>query len=250
METQDLPQVLRETAARYAMFAPGQTVLVGVSGGQDSVALLHALAGLRAVFGLRVVAAHLNHGFRGAEADADADYVAELADSLSVPCHVKRIDVPALRKRRHCSAQEAARTARHDFLQAIAGRENAERIALGHTQDDRIETALLNLLRGTGPEGLQGFPPSAPPIVRPLYDVRRMETGAYCATQNLHPRRDSSNEKTDYRRNHIRLELLPLLASYYNLNVSDTVLRMSELVTADNALLDAMATGAFQDCIV
>ena len=250
METRELPDTLRETAERYALFAPGQTVVVGVSGGADSVALLHALSSLRSVWDLRLVAAHLNHGFRGAEADADADYVAQLADSLALPCHIQRVDVPALKKRRHGSAQEAAREARHAFLRRIAARENAERIALGHTQSDRIETVLLNLLRGTGPDGLQGFPPAALPIVRPLYDVRRSETETYCAAQNLRPRHDSSNEKTDYRRNKVRLELLPLLASYYNLNVSDALLRMSELVSADNALLDNLAAGAFQNCLV
>ena len=231
------------------MFSPGQTVVVGVSGGPDSVALLYALTELRSVWNLRLAAAHLHHGFRGAEADADAEYVAQLADSLATPCHIQRVDVPALKKRRHGSAQEAAREARHLFLRRIAAQEKAERIALGHTQDDRIETLLLNLLRGTGPDGLQGFPPVALPIVRPLYDVRRAETEAYCAAQNLQPRRDSSNEKTDYRRNRIRLELLPLLASYYNLNVSAALLRMSELVSADNALLDMLAAGAFHNCI-
>ena len=232
------------------MFTPGQTVVVGVSGGPDSVALLHALAELRSVLDLRLVAAHLNHGFRGAESDDDAECAAALADSLGVPCHSVKMDVPALKKRRHCSAQEAARTARRAVLRRIAASENADRIALGHTQDDRVETLLLNLLRGTGPEGLQGFPPVAPPIIRPLYDVRRIETETYCAAHHLYPRRDSSNEKTDYRRNRVRLELLPALASYYNLNVSGALLRMSELVTADNALLDAMAAGALQNCLV
>src|SRR5579884_25841 len=174
---------VKSTGTRYAMFAPGQTVVVGVSGGPDSTALLHVLASLRAEWGLRLVAAHLNHGFRGAEADEDTRYVEELAERLEIPCRVARADVPAARRRLHLSAQEAARRVRHDFLRRVAEKEKAERIALGHTRDDRIETILLNLFRGTGLEGLAGFPPVALPIVRPLYAASRAEIEAYCQAQ-------------------------------------------------------------------
>src|SRR5579871_2374622 len=150
---------LRETVEEHGLFAPGQTVVVGASGGPDSTALLHALAALRAEWGLTLVAAHLNHGFRGAEADEDAAYVVALCARLNVECVCERIDVPALRRTERLSAQEAARVARHAFLRRVAAEVGAERIALGHTRDDRIETVLLNLLRGTGLEGLSAMPP-------------------------------------------------------------------------------------------
>lgn len=250
MEPSELVGKVRETAARYGMFAPGQTVVVGVSGGPDSVTLLHVLAGLREEWELTLVAAHLNHGFRGQEAEEDAEYAAALAARLDIPCRSERVDVPALRRRQHLSAQEAARNARHGFLRRVAQEAGAERIALGHTRDDRVETVLLNLLRGSGLEGLSGFPPVALPLVRPLYAVRRAETAAYCAALALAPRHDSSNEKPDYRRNRVRAELLPHLASYYNARVEDAILRMADLASADNALLEQLAAEALDRCLL
>ena len=232
---------MRATIARYDMFPAGQTVVVGVSGGPDSTALLHALAGLRGELGIDLVAAHLNHGFRGDEAEADAAYVHDLAAGLGIRCWVERVDVPGMRKRLHLSAQEVARNARHAFLKRVASELGATRIALGHTQNDRIETVLLNLLRGCGPDGLAGFPPIDLPLVRPLYAVSRAETEAYCADHALNPRRDSSNASFDYRRNRLRTELLPYLMSYYNQKVGNAILRMAGLVSADNTLLDALA---------
>ncbi len=247
METADLLTALRATVARYSLLAPGQTIVVGVSGGPDSTALLHALAASRAEWQITPVAAHLNHGFRGAEADADADYVAALAASLNIPARIERADVPALRRRQHLSAQEAARNVRHAFLRRVAAEVGAERIALAHTRDDRIETVLLNLLRGTGLEGLNGFPPSNLPLIRPLYDASRAQVEAYCAAHALQPRHDSSNNHLDYRRNRLRTELLPYLTAYYNERVGDAILRMADLAAADNAVLEEAAAQAFSD---
>ena len=249
METPNVPHKIQAAAIEHAMFLPGQTVVVGVSGGPDSAVLLHALAGLRGTLAIELMAAHLNHGFRGAEAEEDAAYTAELARSLNIPCRVEKQDVPARRVRQHLSAQEAARTVRHEFLRRMAEEIGAERIALGHTQDDRIETVLLNLLRGTGMEGLQGIAPVALPLVRPLYHVSRVEVEAYCTAFDLQPRRDSSNTKQDYRRNRVRLELLPHLAAYYNQDIGDALLRMSELVSADNAFMEAQAREALAHCV-
>ena len=245
-----MQDAIRNTAADYGLFAPGQIAVVGVSGGPDSTALLHALAALRDTLGIELVTAHLNHGFRGAEADADADFVQSLSRSLDIACHVEKYDVPARQKRRHSSAQEAAREVRHAFLRRVAEQTGtAARIALGHTQDDRIETVLLNLLRGTGPEGLQGFPPVALPIVRPLYHVSRTAVEAYCAENQLAPRRDSSNAKPDYRRNRVRSELLPHLTAYYNEGIENALLRMSTLISADNAFMESQAHNALARCV-
>lgn len=240
MNEPTLLRKLRETAAKYGMFAPGQTVVVAVSGGPDSVALLHALAGLREDWGLMLVAAHLDHGFRGAESAEDAAYVARLAQSLGLESRIESANVPEIRKRLHLSAQEAARQVRHDFLRRVAAEVGAERIALGHTRSDRIETILQNILRGAGTEGLGGFPAVNFPLVRPLYEVDRVETGAYCAAFALNPRQDSSNLKTDYQRNRIRAELLPHLRTYYNERVDETLVRMGEIVAADNELLEVV----------
>jgi tRNA(Ile)-lysidine synthase len=200
---------MRETIMRYRLLEPGQSVLVGVSGGADSVALLHLLTRLAEEWRLRIEVAHLHHGFRGAESDSEAEYVRALCEAWRVPCHVLRCDAPALMRQRHLSAQEAARELRHAFLRETAQRISADRIALAHTQTDRIETVLLQILRGTGTQGLIGFPPMNLPLIRPLYAIRREETQDYCRQLQLEPREDSSNSKLDYRRNRVRLELLP-----------------------------------------
>jgi tRNA(Ile)-lysidine synthase len=226
---------------RYSLLSAGETVVVAVSGGPDSTVLLHLLASLRDEWGVTLVAAHLNHGFRGAESDGDADYVSDLCRSLAVPCVVETADVPAIARRRHLSAQEAAREVRHAFLKRTAAECNAARIAVGHTRDDRVESILLNLLRGTGPDGLAGFPPLDMPLIRPLYEATRGQVLDYCDRHGLHPRHDSSNAKTDYLRNRTRAELLPYLRSYYNGKVDVALFRAAELITADNEVLEELA---------
>lgn len=244
VNTDRLVETVQETIRRHGLISRGQTVLVAVSGGPDSTALLHILTTLRETWNLHIVAAHLNHGFRGAEAEEEAAYVSALCRRLDVTCFLSQEDVPARRKRLHLSAQEGARQARHAFLRHVAQEAGAERIALGHTRDDRVETILLNLFRGTGPDGLIGFPPLQLPLIRPLYDVSREETHAYCAAFDLQPRADSSNSKMDYRRNRLRSELLPILTAYYNERVGEAILRLSNLVSADNVLLEKLAEQA------
>ncbi len=245
----DLLLNLRDTAARYRMFTPGTTVVVGASGGADSTALLYALAGLRDEWRLTLVACHLNHGFRGEEAEGDAAYVRALCANLGVDCRVESVDVPGLARRRHLSSQQAARNARHACLRRVANDTGADRIALAHTRADRAETVLLNILRGSGLDGVAGFPPVALPLVRPLYDTTRAQVESYCAQHALHPRQDSSNLKTAYRRNRVRLELLPLLRQDYNAQIDDALLRLADLAGADNALLDALAADALDNIL-
>lgn len=241
---EELLQGMRHTVRKHGLFQTGQIVVVAVSGGPDSVALLHALSQMsqEADWALRLVAAHLHHGIRGAEADDDAAYVQTLCRQLAIPCFVERVDVPALKREQHLSLQETARGVRHAFLRRVAAETGAERIALGHTRDDRIETVLLNLLRGTGLEGLSGFPAADFPLVRPFYDTTRAETLRYCEQRHLAPRHDSSNAKNDYRRNRVRAELLPNLAAYYNQRIDAAILRIAELSSADNEALEQVVT--------
>jgi tRNA(Ile)-lysidine synthase len=225
-------------------------VLVAISGGQDSCALLHALAGLRNVLEIELHAAHLNHNFRGEEADADADFVRGLAASLGIPCTVEKQDVPGIRAMLRLSNQEAARRARHDFLERIANALGADHIALGHTRDDRIETVLLNIIRGTGIDGLTGITPQFGRRIRPLLDVSREETAAYCRVHGIAFREDASNLSKAYTRNRIRAELLPLLESYYHPGIRNAILRLADLAEQDSAALAAIARREFQNALL
>jgi tRNA(Ile)-lysidine synthase len=245
--------------ARTEMIPTGAAVVVAVSGGQDSCALLHALVCLREEFSLSLHAAHLNHGFRGEAADADAEFVRELCAEFGTPCTIERQDVPAAARRLHISAQEAARRARMAFLERVARSVGADRIAFGHTREDRVETILLNILRGTGTDGLQGLSPIMPVRrreaegeessilwrIRPLLTVTREETAAYCRRHGIAFREDASNRSLRYRRNRLRVELLPHIESYYNPMVRDALLRLADIAAEERAYLEEGAREAY-----
>jgi tRNA(Ile)-lysidine synthase len=237
----DLLESVLSTIRRLSMLKPGDKVLVAVSGGPDSVALLHALWSLRDELGITLHAAHLNHSFRGKESDQDAEYVARLAGNLRVPCTVEKIDVPEIQRTLRLSPEEAARLVRYEFLARVADEVGANRIAVGHTADDQVETVLLNILRGAGIDGLSGMPPVRGRIIRPLIETRRSVVEEYVERHNLRPRIDATNLIATYARNRIRLELLPLLRREYNPEVDAAILRLSELATEDSAYLNMEA---------
>jgi tRNA(Ile)-lysidine synthase len=210
-------------------------LLVGVSGGADSVCLLIALAGLRGTSTLELHAAHLNHGLRGAESDADAAYVERLCASLAVPLVLDSADVEGYRKRRRLSLEEAGRNARYGFFAATAKRVGARAVALGHTADDQVETVLMHILRGSGLAGLRGMEPVSRwrvrggedlVLLRPLLETRRSETEEYCEVLKLDPCTDSTNESPEFLRNRLRQELVPLLRGY-NPRVDEGILRLA-----------------------
>jgi tRNA(Ile)-lysidine synthase len=214
----DLLDLVRRYAERYALWSDGESLVVGVSGGPDSLCLLHLLRRLAPEHHLTLHVAHLNHGLRGAEAEADAKAVAELAEGWGLPYTIGRADVPLLAAETRASIEEAARQARYDFLQTVARVAGATTIAVGHNADDQAETVLMHFLRGSGLAGLRGMLPRSALgqgfLIRPLLETPRARVEVYCAAQGLQPRRDLSNADTTIYRNRLRQELLPLLEGY------------------------------------
>jgi len=212
-------QKARETITHHNLLPSGTTVVAGVSGGPDSLCLLHVLNRLREEGGLALHVAHLNHQLRGAEADADAGFVAALAEAWGLPATIERRDVAAHARARKIAAEEAAREVRYAFLADVATRVGADRVAVGHHADDQAETVLMHALRGAGLAGLRGMRPNSRyPIrgsdlrlIRPLLEVTRAEIEAYCAAHDLHPRFDRSNLDTTMFRNRLRHEVIPYL---------------------------------------
>jgi len=222
-----------------------RSLLVAVSGGQDSVCLLHILVKLQAELGIELYVAHLNHQLRGAESQADAQYVSNLAHRLGIPATIEQRDVKAYQVLKRISLEEAAREVRYTFLAQVAKSIGASRVAIGHTVDDHIETILMHLIRGTGTRGLRGLQPSnrwqssgdSLIIVRPLLEVSREETAGYCHSYQLMPRIDTSNLSLSPLRNRIRYQLLPLLKSY-NPRITEALLRTARIAKDDLAFLD------------
>ena len=230
----------------HAMIAPGDRVLVAVSGGQDSLALLHCLHGLRGALGITLFAAHLHHGMRGEEADADVAFVEDFCAGLVVPLSVERMSVPGLARERGISIEEAGREARREFLGEVAQREGCRRIAVGHTATDRAETVLMNILRGAGLDGLRGIRPVSGSVIRPLILLTRDATAAYCAAHGLEPRLDRTNLDADaYLRSRVRLRLLPLIAEQYAPGVEGALVRLAEAAEAELAWTEELVDEAF-----
>lgn len=192
---------------RYEMVKTGDHVTVALSGGADSVALLLLFLQAREAFGLTVSAAHMNHGLRGAEADRDEAFVRELCRRLAVPLTVERADIPAVCRETGEGTEEAARRLRYAFLEAAA----PGKIATAHTRSDNAETALFNLIRGSGGEGLRGIPPVRGRIIRPLLEVGGDEIREYLLTLGQPFVEDSTNRSLDYSRNRIRHRVMPEL---------------------------------------
>lgn len=221
-------------------------LLVGVSGGADSVALLCGLHELRGEFELRLTAAHFNHQLRGDDSHADAQWTARLADRLGVPLVSAAADVRRLAGDSAQGIEEAARRLRYEFLAEAARRHDCACLALAHTADDQAETILHHILRGTGLAGLSGMPRRRPlqdsvMLIRPLLDVPRQCVRAYLEAISQDFRRDASNEDPAFTRNRLRNALLPLIRREFNPQVDAALLRLGSQAAEVQQLLDELA---------
>ncbi len=208
------------------MVSPRDAVLVAVSGGPDSVCMLHILLSLREKMGFEVKVAHLDHQFRGEESRRDAEFVTSLAERFDVPCFCHEENVPRFLMSNAMSAQEAARVLRYQFLVKTSKLEYCQRIATGHNADDQAETVLMRVLRGAGPDGLAGIPPKREGIIiRPILACWRSEIENYLSEHDLPFRIDESNLESKYLRNKIRNDLLPQLA-HYNPQISRSLVNL------------------------
>lgn len=232
----------------------GASVLLGVSGGVDSVALLHAMHSLMRRGGdFKITVAHLDHCLREASA-GDASFVADLAEKLDVKCIIQRRDVAELGEQLGEGLEHAGRVARFDFFREAAKRCGASIVALAHHADDNVETILFRILRGTALRGLAGILPSRDlqpglKIIRPMLKFHRTEIVEYCRGQNLNWREDHTNDESFYRRNFIRNELLPLIRGRINPRVDEALLRLGSLGGQVEELLTTQGRKILEDSI-
>jgi tRNA(Ile)-lysidine synthase len=237
-----LPERVLRTVRKHGLLRDGDRVVVALSGGPDSVALVHLLRELEPT-GLLTLAgvAHFNHRLRGADADADQAFCVSMARDLGLPIEVGSGDVRTLAREQRRSIEDAARQARYAFLHAAAARLHASAVAVGHSLDDQAETFLLRLMRGAGARGLAGIYPRAGTVVRPLIEIRREELRAYLTARGLPFCQDATNSDLGIARNRVRHELIPYLATTFSPGVVEVLAREAVLARQDEEFLEAKA---------
>jgi tRNA(Ile)-lysidine synthase len=227
----------------HNLFSDAAMVVVAVSGGPDSVCLLHIMASLQNELDINVQAAHLNHKLREEESDGDAKYVSDLCHNMGIPCTIEERNVQEYRQQYGGTLEEAAREVRYQFLAETAENLGTNCVVTGHTKDDNVETILLHIVRGTGTRGLRGLLPETAlgkiRVVRPLLGLTREETVGYCREHDLQPRQDSSNLSLSPLRNRIRQQLIPLMETY-NESVGDALLRLTASASDELDYLDSV----------
>lgn len=230
----------------------GAHILAAVSGGADSMAMLHLLHALAPELRLRLTVAHLHHGLRGADADADAAFVLAAARRLGYPCVSARADIRRRARRRHVSLEMAGRAARYDFLAKAARRLHCDAVATAHTADDQVETMLLKLARGAGPQGLCGISrlteQQGVSIIRPLRDIWRQELLRYLRRHGRAWREDASNADPAFLRNRVRHAVLPMLARQLNPRLRQALWRTGAIMESENAWLESLALPIYSQC--
>ncbi|MCL4491868.1 MAG: tRNA lysidine(34) synthetase TilS [Nitrospirae bacterium] len=237
---------IKSTIKKYAMLSGGDRVLVGLSGGPDSVCLLKMLNELKTEYGIELFAAYIDHGLRPAETPVEIDFCKRLCAPLGISLSIEAIDVKSLVRERGLNKQEAARELRYGTLDALSSGINANKIALGHNADDQAETVLMRLVRGAGLSGISGIPPvrrlaSGRHIIRPLIEVERPEIEGFLCGNGTTSLTDSSNLQDHYLRNRIRHTIMPAVKSL-NKNAVKAIARASDIFRDDERYFELLTT--------
>lgn len=241
-------QVL-ETIEKYNMLEKGDKIVVGVSGGPDSMTLLHILQKLKEKYSLEIFVAHINHMIRE-NAKIDEKYVEDYCKKNNIQCYIKRADVVAKAQIDKNGVEEAGREVRYNFFDEVLKKTNSNKIAIAHNLNDNSETVIMNCLRGTGLAGLKGIEPKRGKYIRPLIESSREEIEKYCAQNNINPRHDESNDDTTYTRNKIRNIIIPYLKKEFNPNIITGISRLSDIVKEEQEYLTKETKKAYDEVII
>ena len=246
--TADFVRQMHRFITKHKLILGGEIVLVAVSGGADSLALLYALHTLRQQLRCHLHVVHLNHRLRP-EADTDAAFVRQHAEHLNLPCTTKEVDVFRLAEQWKLSLETTGRRARYQFYDSVCSETDATKVALGHQQDDIAETVLMNLIRGSGTDGLKGIIPVRDmKFIRPLIEFTRQQIEAFLTSIDVVPQHDATNTDTRYLRNRIRHELIPRLENNYNPNIKAALNRTADILGTESEYIDTIARTAFEAC--
>lgn len=227
-----------ETIQKYNLIQPNDKVVIGVSGGPDSMSLLYILNELKQKLNFEIVVAHINHMIRK-EADEETEYVKSWCERLNVKCYIKKINVIEKSDIEKIGTEEAGRKARYDFFEEVLNEVGANKIATAHNANDNAETVLMNIFRGSGTSGLKGIEPIRDgKYIRPIIECERQEIENYCEEKNLQPKIDKSNFENTYTRNKIRNIIIPQIKKEFNPNIIESLNKLSKLASQENEFLD------------
>ncbi|MDP6685444.1 MAG: tRNA lysidine(34) synthetase TilS [Candidatus Omnitrophota bacterium] len=240
---------VKNTIKKYNMLRRHDKLLIGISGGPDSVTLLYCLYELKKDFSLDITCAHLDHKFRGEESQEDRRFCEGLAKKLDIDIVCDEIDVPKIAKEEGISPEAAAREERYNFFKKAAQTKKITKIAVGHNKDDQAETVLMRAIRGSGLAGLGGMNPvksmQGVTIIRPLIEVSRKDIEGFIVEKGLKFRRDSSNDKVVFTRNRVRHELIPYIEKNFNSNIKNVLANMCENLRVENEFLEKYSKRKF-----
>lgn len=239
-----------ETIEKHRLIEKNDSIIVALSGGPDSIFLLHILNTLKDSYNLKIYAVHLNHQIRGLDAHLDALYTSNFCEELGIPCFIRSIDVPAYCKEKGLGIEDGARVLRYQLFEDVRKKVDANKIAIGHNKNDQAETILMRMMRGSGLKGLCGIDYIRDSrIIRPILDISRNEIEDYCKQMGLHPKIDKTNLEDIYSRNKIRLKILPYMRDEFNENIVDTIVRMGLSIRDDLDYIESQVDVNYETCV-
>jgi tRNA(Ile)-lysidine synthase len=247
-----MEEKLFKIITEYNLIEKGDNIVIGVSGGPDSMALLNLLINLKKEnkIDAKLIVAHINHGIRE-EAEEETKFVEEFCKNNNIPCYIKREKVEELAKEQKVGTEEAGRKLRYSFFEEVAEKENANKIATAHNANDNAETVLMNLMRGSGTSGLKGIEIIRDgKYIRPILKFTRKEIEEYCELNKLNPKIDRTNFENIYTRNKIRNELIPLIEKEFNPNIVNSLNRLSELINEEDEYIEKVVEEKYKDVLI
>lgn len=238
------------TIKRYEQIKSGDTIVVGVSGGPDSICLLNVLKNLQNELKINIVVAHINHMIRK-EADSETEFVQDFCKQMDIKCFVKKADVLQIAKEKKLGTEEVGRKIRYDFFEEVKNLVGGNKIATAHNANDNAETVLMNFLRGSGSTGLKGIEPIRDnKLIRPIIECTRQEIEQYCNEKDLNPKYDKTNQENIYTRNKIRNMLIPYIQENFNPNIIETINRMSNLIATDEMYFKSIVKQSYKETFI
>ncbi len=235
-----------KTIKKYNLIGDGDKVVLGVSGGPDSITMLNLLYEIQKeeIMNFEIIIAHIHHGLRE-NADLDEQYVKDFCKKLNLPCYVLHANVKEIAEKEKKGLEETGRDVRYKFFQEILQKENANKIAIAHNCNDSVETMMMNIMRGSGINGLKGIEPQNGIYIRPLIEIERSEIEKYCEQKKLNPRHDESNDENIYTRNKIRNIVIPYIQKELNPNIIKTFIRLSDIASEERIYIDKQVRKAY-----